>query len=340
MNVVKSTLPKVLFVIDTLEVGGAEQSLLENLKRFDKIEPMVCHLYKGDALKKSFIDHGIKVFSVNSIKKYGFGSNMIALDKIISEQKPDAIVAYLTRSELVSRMVALKHQIPVFGTFVSDLYSNTYNKSLSFKAKISVRIFKFLNIITAPLCKGFIANSEAVKIANAKQLHIDSFKIEVINRGRDENKFKKIQDFNAVSDKVNFINVGRLVPVKGQLELIRAFSNLVAEHSNIHLSIAGEGPCRKELESEIEKREMHNYITLLGSVSNLHERLPGSDCFLFPSHSEGFSGSVVEAMMSGVPVVVSDIAVNKEVVTHGYNGYLFEAGSEESLLNAMKWFLT
>ena len=153
-------------------------------------------------------------------------------------------------------------------------------------------------------------------------------------------KFKKLPGIQSKSEKVNFINVGRLVPVKGQLELLRAFSKLVAENSNIHLSIAGEGPCRKELELEIEKRNMQNHITLLGSVSNLHELLPSCDCFVFPSHSEGFSGSVVEAMMSGVPVIASDIAVNKEVVTHGYNGFLFEAGSEQALLNGMKWFLS
>jgi glycosyltransferase involved in cell wall biosynthesis len=237
-------------------------------------------------------------------------------------------------------MVALKHGIPVFGTFVSDLYSNSYNKSLSFKAKISVRLFKYLNILTAPICKGFIANSEAVKLANAQQLYVNPFKIEVINRGRDENKFRRIPGTVNESAEVNFINVGRLVPVKGQLELIKAFSKLAVQFSEVRLSIAGEGPCRKQLEDEIENQGMNSRIKLLGSVSNLHELLPASDCFVFPSHSEGFSGSVVEAMMCGVPVLASDIAVNKEVVTHGYNGYLFESGSEQAIYESMKWFLS
>jgi glycosyltransferase involved in cell wall biosynthesis len=84
---------------------------------------------------------------------------------------------------------------------------------------------------------------------------------------------------------------------------------------------------------------MEDKIKLLGSVGNLHEILPTYDCFVFPSHSEGFSGSVVESMMSGVAVLASDISVNKEVVTHEYNGYLFKSGSVEDMYVAMKWFL-
>lgn len=339
MNVVKSTFPKVLFVIDTLEIGGAEQSLLENIKRFTKIHPVVCHIYKGDTLKKNFVENGIKVYSLESKQKYGFLKNSLALHKIVRIEKPDAIVAYLTRSELTSRLVGLFTGTMVFGTFVSDLYSKDYNKNLSFKTKITIQLFKFLNIITAPICKGFIANSESVKTANSKQLYVSTYKIEVINRGRDENKFKTVLAEKKDTTQIRFVNVGRLVPVKGQQMLIRAFSRLASERSDISLDIAGEGPSRKLLEEEITKNNMHDSIRLLGSVRNLHELLPYYNCFVFPSLSEGFSGSVVEAMMSGVPVLASDIDVNKEVVTHDYNGYLFKSGDEDSLYNAMKFFL-
>jgi hypothetical protein len=52
---------KVLFVIDTLQTGGAEQSLFANAIRFKNIQPVVCHLYAGDLLKQRFTDHGIQV---------------------------------------------------------------------------------------------------------------------------------------------------------------------------------------------------------------------------------------------------------------------------------------
>lgn len=59
---------KVLFVIDTLQLGGAEQSLLENTSRFKNIKPIVCHLYTGEILQPRFAEKGIPVYSFNITK--------------------------------------------------------------------------------------------------------------------------------------------------------------------------------------------------------------------------------------------------------------------------------
>src|SRR5688572_7394135 len=95
---------KILFVIDTLQLGGAEQSLLANSSRFVNTDSVICHLYPGEALKPRFIEHGKKVYSLNIRKKYGFIGAYQQLKKIVKEEKPDLIVAYLTRSEIVARL--------------------------------------------------------------------------------------------------------------------------------------------------------------------------------------------------------------------------------------------
>src|SRR5687768_17161941 len=97
--------PKVLFVIDTLQTGGAEQSLFANVIRFKNMQPVVCHLYAGDLLKQRFIDHGNTVHSVGLKKKYGFPQAYKQLKAIVQKEQPDIIVAYLTRSELIARLV-------------------------------------------------------------------------------------------------------------------------------------------------------------------------------------------------------------------------------------------
>ena len=65
----KARMHKVLFVIDTLQTGGAEQSLFANAIRFKNMQPVVCHLYAGELLKPKFTEHGIKVHSVALKKK-------------------------------------------------------------------------------------------------------------------------------------------------------------------------------------------------------------------------------------------------------------------------------
>src|SRR5688500_4622390 len=126
---------KVLFVIDTLQLGGAEKSLLENTSRFKNICPVICHLYPGAILRPKFAEKGIKVYSVNISKKYGFIQGYRELKKIVNQERPDLMVAYLTRSEIVTRLVGKLNRIPVVGTFVTDLYCKSYNQHLSLKSR-------------------------------------------------------------------------------------------------------------------------------------------------------------------------------------------------------------
>lgn len=331
---------KVLFVIDTLEIGGAEQSLLANTNRFKSITPIVCHLYKGNSLKQSFMENDIQVYSLDIQDKYGFVSAYNALKKVVQKEAPDLIVGYITMTEIIARLVAKNQKTPIIGTFINDLYAKDYNKHLSWRSKQLVKLFKLLNKLTSKICVGFVANSQAIKEANSKHLDLPLNKIQVINRGRESNKIRK-KDFDtlASNDGVRFLNVSRLFPVKGQKELILAFEQVVAQHPSATLHIIGDGPSRIDLQNLIMVKKLEKYVFLLGSRNDVPDVMCEYDCFVFPSYMEGFSGSVVEAMFAGLPVLASDIGPNKEAIQHEQTGYLFETGSVPAIRQAMCWFL-
>lgn len=330
---------KVLFVIDTLQVGGAEQSLLDLVTRFHNVQTVVCHIYAGDTLKQGFIDKGIPVYSIDLQRKYAFFSACRQLKAIVNTEKPDLMVAYLTRSEIVTRIVGRVNHIPVIGTFVSDLYGKAYNQGLSRKAKLGVAWFRFLNRTTARFCKTFIANSEAIKQLNAIHLKLPPEKIEVINRGRDSKQFSFLPRNSFPGKPVRFLNIGRLVSVKGQRDLILAFQTFLEAYPDALLHIAGQGPESANLLALIKKLGLENKVSLLGNSNDVPGLLQSYDCFVFPSLSEGFSGAIVEAMMSGLPVLASDIPANREVIQHLTTGYLFETASITATCQAMIWFV-
>jgi glycosyltransferase involved in cell wall biosynthesis len=329
---------KVLFVIDTLQTGGAEESLFNNLIRFKQIQPVVCHLYAGDLLKQRFTSKGIKVHSVALKKQFGFRQAYKQLKQIVQQEQPQLLVAYLTRSELVTRLVSRFTGVPVIGTFVSDLYANSYNAALSWKAKAAVSFFRWTNKTTAGYCKGFIANSQTVKLSGAKALRIAADKIEVINRGRDSKVFRFQVPQTAPGKPLHFLNVGRLVPVKGQRDLILGFHDFLPACPKAVLHIAGDGTEKQALLALINELGLQNNVVLLGSRSDIPQIINNYDCFVFSSHSEGFSGAVVEAMFAGLPVLASDIPVNKEVITHLQTGYLFNKGSVQDITRALLWY--
>ncbi|HTL08432.1 MAG TPA: glycosyltransferase [Chitinophagaceae bacterium] len=330
---------KVLFVIDSLEMGGAETSLLENCSRFRKIEPVVCHIYQGDLLKAKFIARGIKVYSINLGAKYGFLRAYIKLLRVVLAEDPSLIVACLTRSELVARAVAITTKIPAVGCLVSDLYGTAYNQQLPRKARLGVSFFKWLNKHTAGICRGFIANSAAIKLAGMQQLAIPASAIEVIHRGRDKNLFAYHQR-KANDTTLRFLNIGRLVKLKGQADLVQAFTQFLTFRPDAVLQIAGDGPCRASLEQFISEYQLAGKVILAGNCNNLPELMPSFDCLLVASYSEGFSGVIVEAMMAGLPVIATDIPANREIITHLRTGFLFTAGSLIEMTAAMRWFTT
>lgn len=330
--------PKVLFVIDTLQTGGAEQSLFANAIRFKSMQPVVCHLYAGDLLKQRFLDNGITVHSIGLQKKYGFPQAYKQLKKIVQKEQPDIIVAYLTRSELIARLIGRFSHIPVIGTFVSELYSETYNTALSLPAKMAVSFFRWANRSTARFCKGFVSISELIKQSNGKALGIDTNKIVVIGRGRDSKTFRFQVPQTVPGKPLRFLNVGRLVPVKGQRDLILAFKEFLPSCPDAVLHIAGDGPVRESLSALINELGLHNKVVLLGNRNDVAQIINQYDCFIFPSHSEGFGGAILEAMFAGLPVLISDIPVFKELITHMETGYCFETGSVESIKQALLWY--
>ncbi|TKK65028.1 glycosyltransferase [Ilyomonas limi] len=330
---------KVLFVIDTLEVGGAEKSLLDNTSRFTHVHPVVCHIYKGDTLKQQFVEKGITTYSLNIPGRYNFTNAYKALSRIIVQEKPDVLVAYLTRAEIVTRLAGKLHHIPVIGTFVSDLYCKDFNRHLSWKGKLGVEFFRLINKWMSKICVGFVANSSAIKEANIQHLHINPDKIKVINRGRESVRIAiKEKSYPEQQKQLRFLNVGRLIPVKAQQQLIQAFARFANVYPAATLHIAGDGPLHQQLLQTIAECRLQGKVILLGNRKDIPTLLAGYDCFVFPSLVEGFSGSVVEAMFARLPVLASNIPQNREAITHLHTGYLFEKNSIKAIEEALFWF--
>ncbi len=99
---------------------------------------------------------------------------------------------------------------------------------------------------------------------------------------------------------VQFLAVGRLVPVKNHANLLRAFRQVVSALPRVRLRIAGEGPLRDHLSALIQQLGLGEHVELLGFRSDVLDLLQRSHIFLLPSHQEGCSISLVEAMSSGI----------------------------------------
>jgi glycosyltransferase involved in cell wall biosynthesis len=329
---------KILFTIDSLQQGGAEQSLISLIRNFPtETELTVLYFFPKNDLLSEFESLNIRLISVGLQSKYAWWQGMRVLSKTIAKEEPDVVVSCLYWSNIVSRMVCKRMRVPLVGTFVSDSYSEQRTNHFSFTRKLAFRFFKQLDRWTAGIPVHWIANSVSIKNSNAQVLKIDPTSIEVVYRGRDVRAFKLWQ--SPPMHPFRFVFVGRLLETKGLRELVESFAQLSAAHESVQLDIYGDGPFRLEVESLIKKYKITDKVIMHGRVPNAWQHLYACHCFVFPSWYEGFSGALVEAMMTGIPIIASDIPMNLEAVSNNKTAQVFKVREANHLFEKMQQVL-
>jgi L-malate glycosyltransferase len=160
-------------------------------------------------------------------------------------------------------------------------------------------------------------------------------KCKVIFNGLDTKKYSKKTN---VEIKGKCIVASHLRKEKGIQDLILAVSRLVNDVDfNVVIDVFGDGVYKEELQKMVASFSLQQYFVFKGSVSNLHEIYHEYDFLIHPSHGETFCFSVVESLLSNLPVITTEHQGNVLGLIHpGKNGYLYEVGDIDGLKKILK----
>lgn len=133
------------------------------------------------------------------------------------------------------------------------------------------------------------------------------------------------------------LSIGRLVPRKEHARLIEAFATVLETFPRAHLTIAGDGPMRENLEKRISKLGLERSIKLVGWLSeqDLIQRIERSRALVHPSTAEGLPVVIMEAMALRRPVIATAVAGVAELVEDGLHGWLIPPGDTAQLAKSM-----
>jgi 1,2-diacylglycerol 3-alpha-glucosyltransferase len=136
--------------------------------------------------------------------------------------------------------------------------------------------------------------------------------------------------------------VGRLAPEKELASLVAGFAKLSACRPQALLVLVGEGPCREDLRSATGSLASEGRVRFTGAVppSAVHEWVQAADVFALVSSLEGLPVSLIEAMATGLPVVVSDIPANLQLVEQGIEGIVVETRNADAIGAALNSILS
>lgn len=144
-------------------------------------------------------------------------------------------------------------------------------------------------------------------------------------------------------DHRKFIYVGRLAPEKNLLTLLEAFKKATKadQLAGWGLILVGDGPERVPLENFVKKNELSSLVQFTGGVAwqDVPDYLAQADVLILPSLSEPWGLVVNEALVCGMPVIVSHkCGCAADLVQPGENGFLFDPTDQQALVEAMRYY--
>ena len=141
-----------------------------------------------------------------------------------------------------------------------------------------------------------------------------------------------------VQNEKLILYTGRLSAEKGVDVLIAAYAALDRSLPT-KLYILGDGPETARLKQLITHYHLEDRVMMQPAVDDVTGYLFSADIFVMPSHFEGLSNSVLEAMACGIPVIATRVTGNKELVTDGINGLLVEPYNAAQLTEALSYLI-
>lgn len=235
-------------------------------------------------------------------------------------------------AHLIAKEIANNQKTPLVFWY-PDLWIGSWIKNIGIFG-IFGEMLERLNLARGASAYIAISNSTAQKL---KKYIKD--KIHIIACGVD---FKEFKSSSKKFLKPTIICISRLVPYKRIEDLIWAFALLLKKGLDLNLIIVGRGPREKKLKNICQMLKISTKVSFFQNLprKELIEKIKSSHLSCLPSQVEGFGISTVESAAAGVPYVISDIPVFKEITKNGKGGLIFKLGDVKDLAGKIEKLLT
>jgi glycosyltransferase involved in cell wall biosynthesis len=347
---------KILFYNHTGQVSGAERVLLLILARLNRnrFEPVLLSPASGqlqaeartlnvpcaavDQLEARF------TWRLAALLRY-FSSFVATMGQVrarVREQRPALIHANSVRAGLVISAATLGLGIPIIWHVHDLLPQHPLSTCIRLFTLLlpPVRIVVVANAAAdrfkGKLLRQFPKRVDFAVVYNA----VDAAKLTAATSGGPIRKQLRLRN----GDQLVGI-VGNLSPVKGQLELIRAFAKTRQRIPNLALLVVGStlfnrgDGYQKQLSAEVRTLGLDHCVRFLGQRNDVPAIMGALDLLVMNSRSEAFPLVALEGMAAGVPVLATAVGGLPELITNEKNGWLVALGDEEKLIEGIATLL-
>ncbi|MGL5123809.1 MAG: glycosyltransferase [Fusobacteriaceae bacterium] len=311
---------KILHIITSLELGGAEKLLTELIPQ---------QRLQGHTVDLFLLYDKNKVFDISyDCSKYNSKTSVLNIFEIlkkIKKGKYNIVHSHLTHSQIwtgLARLIDFSKK----RNYVTTEHSTSNNRRKN-------NCFKYLDKFIFSRYKKIICISEAVKVSLINWLETNDKKEKyvVIENGVNLDYLKQLKPldrkkFNLKNEDIIVTMVSRLDGSKDHETLLKAMTLLPKIYK---LLIVGMGEREKKLKELVKLLKIEKRVQFLGLRKDIGEIFKTSNIAVQSSYYEGFGLTSVEAMACGIPLLASDVPGLSDVVRGG--GILFSLGNSLEL---------
>jgi len=329
----------IIFFIESLDGGGAEQ-ILETLMLKIPQDHFTCALISAEEHPQSKVSHKFffrrnpKNTVQKLIKKIKIKLTLVLPETIVYylfvRKKYDVEIAFCEgyATKLIGNSKKRKGTKKI-AWIHTDVINNPWSESIFGSAEKERECYENFDEI--------VCVSQSMKESFVKKYGMAQ-KVNVIYNIVDTEKILCNAFTNEVAkskNRLDFTMSGRLVKVKGYERIIKIADKLIRENYDFSISILGRGIMFSELKQMTSELNLDNNIRFLGYQQNPHCFMAEADAVLCSSYAEGYSTTVTEAIVLGVPVITTECSGMREIFGDKECGIICE-NSEEGLYNALK----
>ena len=330
---------KILYVIDHLGGGGAENQFVETVSRVNReTHEIICFLTEGVGIRHDDLSgRGVKI--IKCVKPRQGRDTLRAvrqLRQLVRSFRPDMLHSYLMYSAFVSNLALLgMGRWPVF---LATEFSSPE------RILDEVR-FRFLKKAMLKWSYGhldrLVTTSTGVKEEMVSLGYLAAERISVIHEGVDLERCSPApkealrRELGLPEEKKVVSVVSSLVERKGHRYLLEALSGVLGVYDDVVLYVLGDGPERGSLEARVRELKIEASVEFMGYRKDATRFINASDVFVLPSLYEGMPNVVLEAMALGTPVITTGMYGALDVIEDARTGLLVPPADAGSIRDAL-----
>ncbi len=312
----------VLYLIDSLAMGGAERSLATMAPNLVDagVRLDVGYLRERPGLHDALRASGATLFPLDG--PGGRAGGLRRVRRLLGDRRPDLVHTTLFEADLLGRIAGRLARVPVVSSLVTEGYGPAHAAEPGLR-RWKVRAAQVADAATARSVARFHVPAEHIADTMARRLRVPRNRFDVVPRGRDpealgrrsEDRRRAVRARLEVGDEVPLIvAVARQEHAKGLDVLVEAFGSVRPERPDARLLVAGAvGNATALLRERVSRGDLDGSVVFLGTRDDVPDLLCAADVFVLPSRREGSPGVVLEALALEAPVVASDLPGVREV---------------------------